>query len=1140
MPIPTVLIGLGGTGSKIVNTIAGKYKTLDQKTQDKIPAEFIAIDTDINDIDKINNLDPNSIFQISTRLTVGEYVELHGPEIASWFPVDERDLYSKSLLDGAGQIRIFSRLALHAKMRDKAFQQNLHDCINKVTRLAHGQLANMRIYLVGSFSGGTGSGIFPALSVWLAKELAIHRPVIKGIIFMPDIYVTAYNLPANHHENLRTNGYAAVKELETILRNQAGLADKELTFDYNPAVEDKTIPQNEQIYNLIYLIDYETSKGGNISKDHTEYENMAVHGIFNQLFSPIGRRQLSTEDNNIIDRIVSSREHKIISNYSTFGVAACEYPYEDILLYLAKRFSIHSLSSKWLVLDEEFRKAMRDYHTNLKTGHVHLQEPRLEMIYKQKLETLATLDRDYYFYRVYDQVKTTRPNERGERETIDLVQSFIDSSTDFLDRHLESDAIFQEKIATVPRMDQQELKNQEGKTGAIDLHDNILREANLNRDQPVFVVASMVLRTITRAGEEKLDGELQSHMLQYYIRKNAPHPLAVRYFIYDLMLRLEEEIESLNFKVHSLRSNLEKYFEPKAYFDPATNEESKESNSERMSRLQNQGTFKRLLSREYKNFLIRYTQAAESQRKNTILYVKEYARLHLFQKLSEFLKTLASEYELFFQAIPAMVDTITREVHEMESYHDTKEETSFIHFILASAKAKQSLWENYAANLTMEDSDEISRQLNEMIYDAFMQKRDKTVSLSETIHITDYEGEFVKLIIPFNVQLMRRDLASQLDFDAATALLKEADWEHTQDAKDKVRMETHRTEKIITVFNDLRHRADGYLRYEDATSVGQMLLFGMHEKVHEVLKNNIPNFSDILRKDPGDEGVTESFFSKYIIQAYRIQYGIGIANASKFAYPAGSYYASYHKRIRKINEAVQWQDEVRSPSYFSDDQFKKKEIPPHIVPHIDKNWHKSAIIAEISRDEQQRFEQDFKSAAILSMIYDFIEITENKTEVTLTRNMPDLPRVTKHISRSFKSPLLHLRAFIEQNPGLIETILDASERQFLAEHSALIGKIEKYTIDKQFNEIKARLITEIIAVRGDWQQQQILFDWIKQLIILFRELVLRVLTEDAVQKEKYFQDHLNFFRQKRDDVTQFNDDEYKEFEHICDGFVNRA
>lgn len=1136
MSIPTILIGLGGTGSKIVNLIAAKYSTLDQRTQARIPSVFMAFDTDINDIDRIKNLEPHNIFQISTNLTVGGYVDNHGREIENWFPVNEQDLHSKSMLDGAGQIRIFSRLAFDAKMRDPIFQQNIHNCINVAAQLAHGQLNNMRIYLVGSFSGGTGSGIFPSLSVWLAKEFSIYNPVIKGILFMPDIYVSAYNLPADQHENLRTNGFAAIKELEAILRIQAGLAPSELVFDYNPRSEVKSIPHNDPIITLLYLIDYETSRGNIIAQDHTEYENMVVQGIFNQLFTPIGATQRSIEDNNILARVVNSRQNSLVSNYCTFGVAAYEYPYEDILLYLAKRFSVYGIGSKWLALDEEYRKVKADYLANLNAGMVHLEEPRIEEVYVRKLQSLAELDRDQYFYKIYQQVRLSRSTSEGEVEQIDQVKEFIDHATDYLERNIENDVYFNTRIKEMPILRPEELKNYPVKNGEIERQDMILRDANTNRDHTVFTVTDMVFRIIAYQGEEKLDSDLPRHSIQYYIRKDQPHPIAVRFFLYDLMLRLEQEKKVLQSEVHKLRDSLDKYFDPLARPDLKTHENIEESYSERMAYLESMGWVKRKFSKEMGTYLEWYCQRAATEKKNLGNYIKSYSRLRLHERLYDFVKKLVDEYVLFFNSIPGMLDAIKREADELEVYHDNKQQTSFVHYILASAKAKQAVWEQYVGSLAMDTSSEISGQLNQLVYMSFVQSRGKVITLTDEPLITNYKDEFARLIIPFNVQTVRRQLAAELNFNAATALFKEAEWELPQAMRGGDTAAAKRKEKITAVFDDLRHRADGFLLFVNRETINHMLLFGMHNEVEKNLKSAMPGFNGLLKRDPGDQGVTDGFFSPYIIQACRIQYNINITNVTKFAFPEGRYYASYRKRVRKLSEAIHWHDEVQFPSYFSDDQFKTKVIPPHIVPHIDRNWHKSFFIGELDHREQEQYHHDLKSAILHALLYNYIEIGCNEREVTLTRNLPDCPRVTKNIARTL-TPLLHLNAFVEQNPGLISTILSTATHKFGKEYSRYTHDIEKYTINERLNEVKDLLAGEILTLRGKLVQQKLVFSWIGQLIYIYQDFVNRVLDGTPEEKEKYFKSRVNYFQHRRGAVAAFSRDEMKELKHICSHFT---
>ena len=112
MNAPTLLVGLGGTGSDIVQKVYHRATPAQRKN-----IAFVIIDTDVNELRVIEERTPQiRTIQTSARLTVGEYLECDHYSRDNWFPVN-RILNGKALTEGAGQVRSVSRLALNTSIQ---------------------------------------------------------------------------------------------------------------------------------------------------------------------------------------------------------------------------------------------------------------------------------------------------------------------------------------------------------------------------------------------------------------------------------------------------------------------------------------------------------------------------------------------------------------------------------------------------------------------------------------------------------------------------------------------------------------------------------------------------------------------------------------------------------------------------------------------------------------------------------------------------------------------------------------------------------------------------------------------------------------------------------------------------------------
>ena len=101
MNAPTLLVGLGGTGSEIVQKV---FERATPRQRENIG--FVIFDTDVNELRVIEEKTPQiRTVQTSTRLSVGEYLDCDTYSRDNWFPVN-RILNGKALTEGAGQVSL--------------------------------------------------------------------------------------------------------------------------------------------------------------------------------------------------------------------------------------------------------------------------------------------------------------------------------------------------------------------------------------------------------------------------------------------------------------------------------------------------------------------------------------------------------------------------------------------------------------------------------------------------------------------------------------------------------------------------------------------------------------------------------------------------------------------------------------------------------------------------------------------------------------------------------------------------------------------------------------------------------------------------------------------------------------------------
>ena len=128
MSAPTLFVGLGGTGAKIVSMLEKQNRNSTQMLG------YAIFDTDANELRDIRERGyKGALIQTAENLTVGEYLDVDTEAANRWFPVN-RIVNRKTLTEGAGQVRAISRLAFDATVRSGGMDP-LHREIEKLYQI---------------------------------------------------------------------------------------------------------------------------------------------------------------------------------------------------------------------------------------------------------------------------------------------------------------------------------------------------------------------------------------------------------------------------------------------------------------------------------------------------------------------------------------------------------------------------------------------------------------------------------------------------------------------------------------------------------------------------------------------------------------------------------------------------------------------------------------------------------------------------------------------------------------------------------------------------------------------------------------------------------------------------------------------
>ena len=347
--VPTVLVGVGGTGTEVLSRV----RRLVEESYgglDKFPLiSFLSIDTDkdykvsdpeaaglpLQDHEKYwASVSGREVSNIMSNMSKYPWIE-------SWFPKElERNI--GALEAGAGQIRACGRFAffynyhqIKTRFGEACDRVKGHETLMLDKYGIRVNSNGLNVFLVGSLSGGTGSGMILDLGYcirnWLKGE---GSSLVTAIVPMPNAFA---NIKVG--ERVLANGYAALMELnyfcdyrtEYKAQFSSGLIDE---------VRDKRPP-----FDFTYLVG---TKNGEVEFNLNRLREMIAHNVFLDLTSDFAPHKRSIRDN--IKGAWAQPDpggRGYAKNFMSFGLSTIEIPIAQIRASLLNRLGV-DLVDWWL------------------------------------------------------------------------------------------------------------------------------------------------------------------------------------------------------------------------------------------------------------------------------------------------------------------------------------------------------------------------------------------------------------------------------------------------------------------------------------------------------------------------------------------------------------------------------------------------------------------------------------------------------------------------------------------------------------------------------------------------------------------------------------------------------------------------
>src|SRR4051794_12641683 len=319
-----------------------------------------------------------------------------------------------TLLDGAGQIRLLSRLGLHHTARQGTIERRIGDAVASLGILnARDQVEGaVNVMMVGSLAGATGSGSYIQLAL-LLQAICKERNVaaeVRGLFLLPDVFVQGAGLGRDQVQNVLANGYASLKELNAIINHVTDRGKPfPLGYEYAPG---RRLLTGGVPFRSVAFVDFENVRSGNYGRSLETYKRMAARAAFLLLFTPIGQKVASAGVNDARARLAAAAQGTQ-NLYAGIGVSALVYPAREMADYLTLRLAAENLGGDWLRLDRAYFERVKRYQEQRRLGNLSVERPDQAQAFLEDLTNLATKDRLPFFAEVRASLPPQVPDESG-------------------------------------------------------------------------------------------------------------------------------------------------------------------------------------------------------------------------------------------------------------------------------------------------------------------------------------------------------------------------------------------------------------------------------------------------------------------------------------------------------------------------------------------------------------------------------------------------------------------------------------------------------------------------------------------------------------------------------------------------------
>ena len=955
---PTLFVGVGGTGCKIVKKVSDLCAPAEKEN-----INFLCLDTNVNDLSGVAN-GKSKIYwvQTSNTQTVGSYLDYDEEARKKWFPKNAV-MYDKTVSEGAGQVRAISRLALNSTIKTGKIRP-LYDSIDDLFRKTGKDMKQaMRVVIASTASGGTGSGIVLPLTMFIRDYVKEKYPntslIVRSLILLPETLDSVIDSQTERDSQAR-NAYATIKELNAFMMKGSGFIDldedlkqfSDLHVNVSIAGSDKQKSLSLLPMDFCFLMD------GQDAEDSTmisigQYIDQAAQALYEQNIGPMQKKAFSVEDNIIKEMTKPGNYGR--NRFGGIGAGVIRYPYEKVADYVAYDLAIDSIggegeATKWTKYDN----AVRSYKAEQKKRGV----------------PMSTWDSDGKVY--CDTLSNAKDafsrdlNNTYELEALDSrIKRFKKSFEDQVYRVVLQDKRFNSLYNSAKQWENSPGFG-EGENKIADAVDSLrsYREIVEARSKDGSPIAEGIVNRWVEAlftNEQKTTIIKDTYSIESLL-KNAQgevlHPCAARFVLYRLLEEFEKGTRSTS---HNRAEETIEMFKSKEYEFKFTKEKVVGIESlaeiEKEPKLFDKLKGYKKLNEEANQEIPGYFMALEDYCKKTAVHAA-------YAKGYSYIKAFIEQFEIFFNTFVYKVKELSRKKIDLVDELKYQKGDSYVN-ICATEELLQEL-SKYSLQKAQKETTMLNSDINGGIFDAV---KNNAIFKMELDKAGDSYIEEDRRVNIFDDILMGyfkasvREKCDDIDKDIIGAI------ELEQRLKERIRLRSEsggdtQVFEQVTVEDAQRHIAE-------VVAMGSRIAAPSIQRAtnEEPREIKVCAYNKILLdnrkfrvKDLMPNGEAVDTVSKYEIHFYNALYNLTPNKLKKFAAPfetetgkksAGTYHKAYSEYTKFIGP-----DSTKNAA---------------ISTHIDKRWDSIKSMPELDFDYQQQVIRKIHKAFVYGLIHGAIQ-----------------------------------------------------------------------------------------------------------------------------------------------------------------------